>query len=184
MNRRRTSPLFLVLCALVAAGFLVVPYLVFVVAPQDPEMGFSQKIFYFHVPCAWAMFLAAMLSAVGGGALLFAERRWGSQLVAASAELTVVFRDDGGCERFRIDYDSSDFASGSSDGALRSTREVLVGRTGTWRTVRLQLPQVFFCNRTRGADFRIAAVSGRQSRLTVREVIVRKLPGVLARGSD
>ena len=49
---------FYILCALAAAGYLVAPYLVFAVAPEDPNMGFSQKIFYFHVPCAWSMFLA------------------------------------------------------------------------------------------------------------------------------
>jgi heme exporter protein C len=91
MSRTKTSPLFLLLCLLAGAGFLVVPYLVFFVAPQDPEMGFSQKIFFFHVPCAWAMFLAAMMAAAGGVALLFFDRGWGDRLGAAAAELTVVF---------------------------------------------------------------------------------------------
>jgi len=95
-----------------------------------------------------------------------------------AAELTVVFRDDGGCERFRIDYDSSDFASGPRGGALRPTRYVTVGRTGTWRSVCLQLPDVWFCNRADGADWRIA-VEGGDQRLTAREAIVRKLAGKL-----
>jgi heme exporter protein C len=83
--------LFYLLVLLAAAGFAVAPYLVFFVAPAEQTMGLIQKIFYFHVPCAWAMFLGALLAAVGGGAFLFKQRRWGDELGAAAAELTVVF---------------------------------------------------------------------------------------------
>lgn len=87
----RSSTLFYGLCALSAAGFVVAPYLVFLVAPVLPDQGFVQKIFFFHVPCAWAMLLSAMVCAVGSAAYLFGRRPWGDALGAAAAELTVVF---------------------------------------------------------------------------------------------
>ncbi len=83
--------LFFLLCLLAAAGFAVAPYLVFFVAPTEPTMGFIQKIFYFHVPCAWSMFLGAILSGVGGGLYLFSRGKRGGPLLLAGAELAVVF---------------------------------------------------------------------------------------------
>ncbi len=86
---RRT--LFYLVCLLTVVGFFIAPYLVFIVAPSEPIQGLIQKIFYFHVPCAWAMLLGAMVSAVGGAAYLFKGRRWGDQLCVAASELAVVF---------------------------------------------------------------------------------------------
>ena len=40
---------FWVAVALAAVGFLVVPSLI-LQSPIEPNMGFVQKIFYFHVP--------------------------------------------------------------------------------------------------------------------------------------
>jgi heme exporter protein C len=71
------------------AGFFLAPYLVFFIA--EPMSDFIQKIFYFHVPCAWSMFLSAFVCAVGSVAYLFRSRRWGDELCAAGAELTVVY---------------------------------------------------------------------------------------------
>jgi len=87
----KRGPLFLVLVLLTAAGFIVAPYLIFRLAPIEPVQGFIQKIFYFHVPCAWAMFLSAFVCAVGAGAFLFKRRRWGDEVAAAAAEVTVLF---------------------------------------------------------------------------------------------
>jgi len=90
MAQRAQTP-FILLIVLTACGFALAPYLVFFVAPPHQELGFIQKIFYFHVPCAWAMFLSTLVSAIGGGAYLFRRREWGDRWVAAGAELTVVF---------------------------------------------------------------------------------------------
>ena len=62
--KRVTLPLTV---ALTAVGFLAAPVLVFLYAPLEREMGFVQKIFYFHVPCAWVMFLGAFVC--GGGSV-------------------------------------------------------------------------------------------------------------------
>ena len=69
---------FLVAATAAAAGFLVVPPLI-LGAPLEPVMGFVQKIFYFHVPCATMLFLVDVhlrgrqhrlpLQGVGGGRL-------------------------------------------------------------------------------------------------------------------
>lgn len=83
--------LFFLLSLLAAAGFAAAPFLIFRMAPLEPVQGLIQKIFYFHVPCAWAMFLSALVCAFGGGAFLFKRRPWGDELCAAAAEVTVLF---------------------------------------------------------------------------------------------
>ncbi len=93
-----------------------------------------------------------------------------------SAELTVVFRDDGGCGQFRIEYDNCDPKASVLSGAFRPTESIEVNSTGTWRTVKLILPQVRFIDRTNNADLRLA-ITGGSRQLTVRELIVRKLLG-------
>ncbi len=82
---------FLILVGLCVLGFALAPYLVFFVAPIEPVQGLIQKIFYFHVPCAWSMFLAAIVCAVGSVAFLFKGRRWGDELGSAAAEVTVLY---------------------------------------------------------------------------------------------
>lgn len=81
---------FVLLILLCLAGFALAPYLINL-APEEPFQGLIQKIFYFHVPCAWSMFLAAIVCAVGSVAFLFAGRRWGDELGAAAAEVTVLY---------------------------------------------------------------------------------------------
>ena len=74
-----------------ALGFVLAPYLVFVYAPLEPKMGFIQKIFYFHVPCAWNMLLAAILSGVFGGVFLFSGRSDADRVSRVNAELALLF---------------------------------------------------------------------------------------------
>ena len=78
--------LFILICLLSAAGFAVAPYLVFQVAEPEETMGFIQKIFYFHVPCAWNMLLSAIVCGVGGGAYLFTRKRWADELLELIGE--------------------------------------------------------------------------------------------------
>jgi len=61
---------FLVAATAAAAGFLVVPRMI-LGAPLEPVMGFVQKIFYFHVPCATMLFLSTFTCAGGSIAYLF-----------------------------------------------------------------------------------------------------------------
>ena len=49
------------------ALFGVILYLIFVIAPVEKQMGIVQKIFYFHVPSAYAMYIGFGVSPVGSG---------------------------------------------------------------------------------------------------------------------
>jgi heme exporter protein C len=81
---------FLVAATVAAAGFLLVPRLI-LGAPLEPVMGFVQKIFYFHVPCATMLFLSTFTCAGGSIAYLFKGSEAGDRLAAAAGELSVLF---------------------------------------------------------------------------------------------
>jgi len=81
---------FLVAATGAAAGFLLVPQLI-LGAPLEPVMGFVQKIFYFHVPCATMLFLSTFTCAGGSIAFLFKGSEAGDRLAAAAGELAVLF---------------------------------------------------------------------------------------------
>jgi heme exporter protein C len=66
-------------------------WMVFEYAPTEKIMGFVQKIFYFHVPAAWIMFLATFICAIGSvGYLIRRTERW-DILGDAAVELAVLF---------------------------------------------------------------------------------------------
>jgi heme exporter protein C len=71
-------------------GFFVAPWLV-ANAPLEKTMGIVQKIFYFHVPCAWLLMLSTFVCAGGSLAYLFAGSERGDRLALCSAELGVLF---------------------------------------------------------------------------------------------
>jgi heme exporter protein C len=54
-------------------------------------MGPVQKIFYFHVPSAYSMYLAWLISTVGAVAALSTNREKWDHLAAAAAEIALVF---------------------------------------------------------------------------------------------
>jgi heme exporter protein C len=60
-------------------------------APIEPVMGFVQKIFYFHVPCAIMLFLSTFVCAGGSIAFLFKGSERGDRLAHAAGELGVLF---------------------------------------------------------------------------------------------
>jgi heme exporter protein C len=81
---------FAVALATAAAGFVVVPRMI-LEAPVEPVMGFVQKIFYFHVPCAIMLFLSTFACAAGSIAYLFKGSEKGDRLAVSAAELSVLF---------------------------------------------------------------------------------------------
>jgi heme exporter protein C len=87
---RSVGPGLLVAIALAAIGFLLVPTLIFS-APIEPTMGFVQKIFYFHVPCAIMLFLSTFVCAGGSVAFLFKGSERGDRVALAAAELCVLY---------------------------------------------------------------------------------------------
>ena len=73
------------------ALFAAALYAIFVVAPVEQQMGIVQKIFYFHVPSAYAMYIGFFVSAVGSAVyLLKRDPRWDAVPVAG-AEVGTLF---------------------------------------------------------------------------------------------
>src|SRR6516165_11856287 len=87
---RALGPGFVAATVVAAAGFLVVPMMI-LSAPIEPVMGFVQKIFYFHVPCAIMLFLSTFACAAGSIAYLFKGSEKGDRLAVSAAELSVLF---------------------------------------------------------------------------------------------
>lgn len=65
------------------------PFLI-VNAPYESTMGLVQKIFYFHVPSAMAMFLAAFTCGIASAIFLFGRRPAADRVALAAAEITVL----------------------------------------------------------------------------------------------
>lgn len=66
-------------------------YLVFEYVPTAAEQGIVQRIFYFHVPCAWVAFAAFGLVAISGVFYLWLGDQLWDDLGYASAEIGTVF---------------------------------------------------------------------------------------------
>ena len=89
-STRRSRTAFVVGLLLTMHGFFVVPWLI-AHAPLEKTMGIVQKIFYFHVPCAWLLMLSTFACAAGSLAYLFRGSERGDRLALCSAELGVLF---------------------------------------------------------------------------------------------
>ena len=74
-----------------AFGLLVLACLAIARAPLELTMGLVQKIFYFHVPCAWLLMLSTLVCAGGSLAYLFRDSERGDRIALSAAELGVVF---------------------------------------------------------------------------------------------
>jgi heme exporter protein C len=66
-------------------------YVAFVVAPVELQMGIVQKIFYFHVPSAYAMYIGFVASALGSALYLFKRDPKWDALGVAGAEVGTLF---------------------------------------------------------------------------------------------
>ena len=80
-----------ILVAVTVALFFVALYHIFLVAPVEATMGIVQKIFYFHVPCAFATYMGFITCAIGSLMYLIqGHRRWDA-LAVAGAEVGLIF---------------------------------------------------------------------------------------------
>ncbi|MFQ5845488.1 MAG: cytochrome c biogenesis protein [Planctomycetota bacterium] len=80
--------------ALLALLLVLVPvclYVIFAVVPTERTMGAVQRIFYFHVPAAFAAFLGVLLCALFSVLYLWRRDRRHDLVAHASAELAVLF---------------------------------------------------------------------------------------------
>jgi len=83
--------LFFAAVAVCAGLFAYTQYLIFYGTPLDRALYFNQKIFYYHVPCAFMLFLSVIVCGVSS--LMYLKRREGKwdDLAEAAGELAVVF---------------------------------------------------------------------------------------------
>lgn len=81
----------LIFAAICVALFGYTQYLIFYVAPLDRLLLFSQKIFYYHVPCAFMLFIAVITCGVSS--LFYLKRRDGKydDIAVSAGELSVLF---------------------------------------------------------------------------------------------
>ena len=82
--------LFVPLLLLAMVFFAAAPVLI-ALAPYEATMGLVQKIFYFHVPAAMAMFVCAFVCGIAGAVFLFRNNAHADRLAFAAAELTSIF---------------------------------------------------------------------------------------------
>jgi heme exporter protein C len=66
-------------------------YAIFVVAPVEKQMGIVQKIFYFHVPSAYAMYIGFTVCAVCSGIYLATRQDKWDAIAVAGAEIGMLF---------------------------------------------------------------------------------------------
>ena len=91
MSQPHKSYLVPIFAALSAIGAVVTLWLIFTYAPLDRNLFFNQKIFYWHVPHAFMMFLA--VGVCGFASIAYLKKRtakW-DDIALASAEVAVAF---------------------------------------------------------------------------------------------
>jgi heme exporter protein C len=90
---RRSSTIFHALLAVTGIVFFYLIYFVFLRAPaaQLAAGGLAQKIFYFHVPAAYAMYLSGVVCLIGSVLYLAAPCDKRDAWARAGAECAVIF---------------------------------------------------------------------------------------------
>jgi heme exporter protein C len=88
---RARNAMFYGLIAAGAAMFLWTIHVVFYATPIEASMGVVQKIFYFHVPSAYSMYLGATACFLGSVGYLLKPTDSRDALARAGAEVAVVF---------------------------------------------------------------------------------------------
>jgi heme exporter protein C len=86
-----SGPVLSLLAVLTGLMFLAAAYLIFFHAPTEKVMGFVQKVFYFHVPSAWNMFLGVAVAAVGSVMYLVKRTDKWDRVGDAGVELAILF---------------------------------------------------------------------------------------------
>ena len=89
--KRGTDAVFSVLLLVATGLYLATIYFVFFRAPIEMRMGIVQKIFYFHVPAAYSMYVGAAACFVGSVGYLIRPNDLWDGLGRAGAEVAVTF---------------------------------------------------------------------------------------------
>ncbi len=85
------SPMSIGLAAASCLSMLAALFMVFTYVPTEAEQGIVQRIFYFHLPCAWVAFLSFGIVAVAGALYLWLGHKIWDDLSYAAAELGMLF---------------------------------------------------------------------------------------------
>jgi heme exporter protein C len=88
---RATDAAFYALAAVTALTFVAELFLVFLRAPIEARMGIVQKIFYFHVPSWYGMYIGAGACFLGSMAYLISPTDGRDAFARAGAETAVAF---------------------------------------------------------------------------------------------
>lgn len=88
---QRSNTVFYALLATSTVLLLLTIHWVFLKAPVESRMGIVQKIFYFHVPSAYAMYIGATACFVGSVGYLLKPKDGRDALARAGAEVSIVF---------------------------------------------------------------------------------------------
>src|SRR5271156_6717844 len=86
---RMADVAFSVLLLAATVLYVVTLYVVFFRAPIEARMGIVQKIFYFHVPAAYSMYVGATACFVGSAGFLYDARPGWDAFARAGAEVAV-----------------------------------------------------------------------------------------------
>lgn len=76
---------------IVAPAMIAALYLIFIAVPTERTQGVVQRIFYVHVPSAWAAFAGFLAVAVASGCFLATGRAVYDRVARACAEVGMVF---------------------------------------------------------------------------------------------
>jgi heme exporter protein C len=90
-SSRRQDAAFYALLSLTAALFVGNVFFIFLKVPTESRMGIVQKIFYFHVPSAYAFYIGAAACFAGSLAYLVQPTDGRDAFAHAGAELAVAF---------------------------------------------------------------------------------------------
>lgn len=90
-SRQRQDLAFYALTIVTGVTFVVEILFIFLRTPIEARMGIVQKIFYFHVPSAYAMYLGATACLLGSIGYLARSSDASDALALAGAEVAVIF---------------------------------------------------------------------------------------------
>ena len=90
-HRQRQDLAFYALTIVTTVTFVVEILFIFLRTPVEARMGIVQKIFYFHVPSAYAMYLGAVACLLGSIGYLARSNDASDAVALAGAEVAVIF---------------------------------------------------------------------------------------------
>jgi heme exporter protein C len=89
--RQTADIVFYLLFGLTVVAFLADIHLIFLATPTEAVMGVVQKIFYFHVPSAYGMYIGAGVCFLGSVAYFLSPTHGRDAFARAGAETAVTF---------------------------------------------------------------------------------------------